>query len=326
MSRFQLLDKIPIVYCKEYNVTFCGLQCLHPYDAERGQHILELLLTAEICDEKHIARPLEITDQQLLEIHTEDYLNSLKISDQVGKIAEIPLLHFVPNIFVQDAYLKPMRFQVGGSLLAAKLALRYGWAINLGGGFHHCSSDQSGSFSPFADISLVVQYLLDESKKVSSVLIVDLAARQGNGFERDLMDKKNVYIFDMFNSTIYPGDEFAKVAITRRVELPSRTSDEVYLRKLRINLAAVLKEFRPDAIVYNAGTDVLDGDSLGELSISPEGIIQRDEYVFSKAYAYKIPIVMLLGTGFTKNVSEIISTSILNLKEKGYLPSKLWSK
>ncbi|RWW04900.1 hypothetical protein GW17_00031850 [Ensete ventricosum] len=49
-------------------------------------------------------------------------------------------------------------FQVGGSILAAKLAKERGWAINIGGGFHHCSAEKGGGFCAYADISLCIQF------------------------------------------------------------------------------------------------------------------------------------------------------------------------
>jgi histone deacetylase 11 len=36
------------------------------------------------------------------------------------------------------------------------------------------------------------------------------------------------------------------------------------------NLEESLREFHPDILVYNAGTDVLDGDTLGLLAISAQ--------------------------------------------------------
>lgn len=48
--------------------------------------------------------------------------------------------------------------QVGGTILAAKLAKERGWAINVGGGFHHCCSGRGGGFCAYADISLCIHF------------------------------------------------------------------------------------------------------------------------------------------------------------------------
>ena len=54
------------------------------------------------------------------------------------------------------------------------------------------------------------------------------------------------------------------------MELDWGTQDAEYLRKVELHTEGVLNEMRPDIVVYNAGTDVLDGDPLGGLAISPQ--------------------------------------------------------
>lgn len=161
-----------------------------------------------------------------------------------------------------------MRFQTGGSLLASKLALQNGWGINLGGGFHHCSSANGGGFCAYADISLIIHKLVVEEHQLNKVMIVDLDAHQGNGHERDFLNNDHVFIFDMYNSFIYPRDHVAKNGINIAVELKPHTNDEAYLAKLRKFLDISLTKFHPDMIVYNAGTDILQGDPLGLLDIT----------------------------------------------------------
>lgn len=93
---------------------------------------------------------------------------------------------------------------------AAKLAIERGWAINLGGGFHHCSSSRGGGFCAYADISLGIKFLL-EMKLIERAMIVDLDAHQGNGHARDFINMRDqVYILDVYNRSIYPHDGYAK--------------------------------------------------------------------------------------------------------------------
>lgn len=54
------------------------------------------------------------------------------------------------------------------------------------------------------------------------------------------------------------------------MELEWGTEDSEYLQKLELHSEGTLNEVRPDILVYNAGTDILDGDPLGGLSISPQ--------------------------------------------------------
>lgn len=59
-------------------------------------------------------------------------------------------------------------------------------------------------------------------------------------------------------------------AIKRKVELEWGTEDTEYLQKVHTHVEGALNELKPDIIVYNAGTDILDGDPLGGLAISPQ--------------------------------------------------------
>lgn len=238
----------------------------------------------------------------------------------MATIAEVPVLIFVPNVGVQSGYLRPMRYQTAGSILAGKLALEYGWAINLGGGFHHCCSSKGGGFCPYADITLLLVRLFDlEPLRVRNAMIVDLDAHQGNGHERDFKDTETVYILDMYNAYIYPKDNEAKLSIRCAVELKHLTEDAHYLKQLNRCLMRALAEFKPDIVVYNAGTDILKGDPLGNLAITPDGVIERDRLVFSTFRALNIPIVMLLSGGYMKSSKNVIADSIVNLKRQGWL-------
>lgn len=264
--------------------------------------------------------PTEITKEQLLRVHTPKYLKSLKWSVNVACIAEIPLLIFMPNFTVQSGYLRPMRYQAAGSILAGKLALEYGWAINLGGGFHHCCSYKGGGFCPYADITLLLVRLFElEPSRVRRAMIVDLDAHQGNGHERDFKNVDSVYILDMYNALIYPRDQEAKLSIRCGVELRHMTEDRYYLRQLKRCLMLALAEFKPDVVIYNAGTDVLRGDPLGSLAVSEDGVIERDRLVFSTFRALNIPVVMLLSGGYMKSSKRVIADSIVNLRRQGWL-------
>ncbi|KAH8358437.1 hypothetical protein KR093_000262 [Drosophila rubida] len=316
----KLRDKLPIVYSTKYSVHFAGLERFHPFDAAKGKHVQQLLCAELTLNSGDFYSPKEITKDQLLRVHTPKYLKSLKWSANVACIAEVPALIFMPNFTVQSGYLRPMRYQAAGSILAGKLALEYGWAINLGGGFHHCCSYKGGGFCPYADITLLILRLFElESLRVKQVMIIDLDAHQGNGHERDFKNVDSVYILDMYNAYIYPRDHDAKLSIRCGVELHHLTEDAFYLRQLNRCLKQAVAEFKPDVVVYNAGTDVLKGDPLGNLSITADGVIERDRMVFSTFRALGVPVVMLLSGGYMKSSKRVIVDSIVNLRRQGWL-------
>ncbi|XP_025932325.1 histone deacetylase 11 isoform X4 [Apteryx mantelli] len=274
----------PIVYSPDYNITFMGLEKLHPFDAGKWGKVIDFLKEEKLVVDDLIVQAREATEDDLLVVHTRRYLNKLK---------------------------------------AGKLAVDRGWAINVGGGFHHCSSDKGGGFCAYADITLAIKFLFERVQGVSKATIIDLDAHQGNGHERDFMDDSRVYIMDAYNRYIYPGDGFAKRAIKRKVELEWGTEDTEYLQKVQTHVEGALNELKPDIIVYNAGTDILDGDPLGGLAISPQGIVKRDEVVFKAARSRRIPILMVTSGGYQKRTARIIADSILNLHNLGLIDKEL---
>ncbi|XP_026573679.1 histone deacetylase 11 [Pseudonaja textilis] len=313
----------PIVYSPDYNISFLGLEKLHPFDAGKWGKIIHFLKEAKLITDDLIVQAQEATEEDLLVVHTRHYLNRLKWSFVVATITEIPPVLFMPNFLVQRKVLRPLRTQTGGTIMAGKLAIERGWAINIGGGFHHCSSDRGGGFCAYADITLTIRFLFERVEGVSRATIIDLDAHQGNGHERDFLEDRRVYIMDVYNRYIYPGDGLAKRAIKRRVELDWGTEDTEYLQKVKTHVEGALNEMRPDIIIYNAGTDILDGDPLGGLAISPEGIIERDEIVFRAARKHRIPILMVTSGGYQKRTARIIADSLLNLHHLGLIDHEL---
>ncbi|EFJ04287.1 hypothetical protein SELMODRAFT_432551, partial [Selaginella moellendorffii] len=84
----------------------------------------------------------------------------------------------------------------------------------------------------------------------------------------------------------------------------------------RVEISEAFQAFAPDLLVYNAGTDILEGDPLGRLEVSPEGVKERDEIVFSFARQRNIPIVMLTSGGYMRSSAGVIAESISNLHSK----------
>ena len=306
----------PIVYTSKYNINAYGMQNLHPFDAGKWGRVFEMLKEAAMVTEETVVTPKEATEEDLLFVHTQKYLDDLRWSSVVARITEILPVALVPNFILQRILLRPLRLQTGGTILAAKLAFERGWAINIGGGFHHAHSESGGGFCVYADITLAIKFLMASNPSVKKVMIIDLDAHQGNGHGRDFLEDENVYILDIYNGAIYPKDFVAREGINKRANCLHHTEDSEYLEKVKRTIEEALKEFTPDIVVYNAGTDILLGDPLGNLDITDQGIIKRDEIVFTKVRAKGIPIVMVTSGGYTRETAKIIADSILNLKEK----------
>ncbi|KAK4599103.1 hypothetical protein RGQ29_009245 [Quercus rubra] len=204
------LSKVPVIYAASYDIAFLGIEKLHPFDSTKWGRICRFLVSDGALHRSCIVEPLEASKDDLL---------------------VVPPVALFPNCLVQQKVLHPFRNQVGGTILAAKLAKERGWAINVGGGFHHCCGEKGGGFCAYADISLCIHYAFVQLN-ISRVMIIDLDAHQGNGHELDFANDRRVYILDMYNPGIYPFDYEARRYIDQKVEVASGTTTNEYLKKL----------------------------------------------------------------------------------------------
>ena len=305
-------EKLPIIYSNHYDIGLLGIEKLHPFDTKKYGKIYRYLVNKLNIDKNRFYYiENEVSQEDLLIVHTKRYLNSLKNSFNVAMIAEVPILSFIPNFLLQKYLLKPIRFATQGTIIGTKLALKHRWAINLSGGYHHVKPDSGGGFCYYADVAIAILKLLKDKKL--KILIVDLDAHQGNGNEIIFKDNENVDIFDIYNFEIYPMDELAKRYIKYNFPVNSFTDDKEYLKILKTELPDAIQNSKPDLVIYIAGVDILDSDPLGWMSVSENGIVKRDEIVFKECLKENIPILMVLGGGYTKNSAYVISKSIENL-------------
>ncbi len=311
------LKKIPLIYSKNYNIKFLGIQKLHPFDTERPKKIHKYLTGKYGFTKEQFYKPELVTQEELLKVHTQKYLRSLNHSKVIAEIAEMPAIKYLPAFVLKNKLLKPMKYATGGTILGTDVAIEHGFAINLSGGYHHAKANSGEGFCFFADINIAVKKL-KEKHNIKSIMIIDLDAHQGNGHESIIKNDTTIHIFDVYNKDIYPDDEDVKQYIDYNFPISKNTKDADYLTIIKEELPKAIKESKPDFIIYNAGTDIFKGDLLGMLSVSEEGIISRDEIVFKNAIENKIPVLMLLSGGYSKKSADITAKSIENILIKHF--------
>ncbi|MBI9075797.1 MAG: histone deacetylase [Desulfatibacillum sp.] len=305
---------LPIVFSKHYDITLFGIQKLHPFDSEKYGRVFKYLKKEAGITKDRIFEPDMVSEKDLLRVHTQQYLASLKKPANVARIAELGALKMLPGKLLEHKVLKPMKYGTGGTILACQLALQYGWSINLSGGYHHAKADQGDGFCFFADIPIAAHVLWDKDPDMR-IMIVDLDAHQGNGHEAIFADDPRVFIYDMYNDNIYPGDTEAAEFIDFNLPIGSHVQDEAYLTLLKDTLEPAIIQCNPNIIIYNAGTDIFENDPLGNQEITDQGVIKRDSMVFETARKMNVPVAMVLSGGYTKESAEIIARSITNLLE-----------
>jgi histone deacetylase 11 len=304
--------KLPIVFSRFYDVALGGLEGAHPADARRYGKIFNYLNHELGINEDSVYCPYCVSDEELLAVHTKQYLDSLRFSETIARITEIKFVALIPNTILQERLLRSVRYAVGGTVRGSKLAFEHGWAMNLSGGYHHAKSNEGGGFCFFSDIAIAARKLFAEREK-ATVLVIDLDAHQGNGYASIFKNDERVAILDVYNEDIYPHDGEAKQYISFDYPVRSRIEDKTYLSIIGQAVPDAIEQVKADIIFYIAGADLFADDALGCMSISEAGIIRRDEIVFENSLKHGIPVLMVLGGGYTEGAATIMSRSIVNL-------------
>ena len=79
---------------------------------------------------------------------------------------------------------------------------------------------------------------------------------------------------------------------------------------LRDTLPALLREQRPDLVLYNAGADVSGDDSLGRMALTDEGIAARDRFVMACCAEAGAPVAAAIGGGYSEDHSRIVERHV----------------
>lgn len=186
---------------------------------------------------------------------------------------------------------------VGGTLEAARLAVRNGWGGNLAGGTHHAFRDEGAGFCVFNDLAIAILDLRAFAR-MSRAAVIDLDVHQGDGTALIFENDDEVLTFSMHGRNNFP---FRKQRSRIDIELEDKTGDDEYLSRLDDVLPRAF-DFRPDAVFYQSGVDALESDTLGKLALTHEGLRRRDRLVMESAKRYGAPFVITLGGGYSKPI------------------------
>ena len=198
----------------------------------------------------------------------------------------------------------------GGTLEAAVHAHSAGIAMNLAGGTHHAFATHGEGFCVLNDVAISVRALRARGM-LRRAAVVDLDVHQGNGTHSIFVDDADTFTFSMHGRRNYP---FRKVAGRMDVELEDGTEDSEYLEKLAAALPAVLAASRADMVFYLAGADPHEGDTLGRLKLSFDGLMRRDALVLEAARAVGVPVTIAIAGGYGANILDTVRVHVNTAK------------
>jgi acetoin utilization deacetylase AcuC-like enzyme len=208
-----------------------------------------------------------------------------------------------------EAMVERSRRSSGATIAACRSALQQGVAVNLAGGTHHAHADRGQGFCVFNDAAIAAR-LMQAERRVTRVAIVDLDVHQGDGTASILAHDESIFTLSLHAQNNYP---FAKACSDLDVALPDDTGDDAYLLQLQHALNTLFERFDPQLIIYLAGADPYQGDRLGRLSLSMDGLAQRDRLVLEVAKARRLPVAIAMAGGYGHSIDETVAIHLQTL-------------
>jgi acetoin utilization deacetylase AcuC-like enzyme len=104
------------------------------------------------------------------------------------------------------------------------------------------------------------------------------------------------------------------VAGSLDVELADGTGDDVYLSALADVLPRVLAAAAPDLVIYLAGADAHEGDRLGRLCLTFDGLARRDAMVLGACREVGIPVAITIAGGYGHNIEDSVAVHLSTVR------------
>lgn len=239
--------------------------------------------------------PVHAAQTALERAHSTDYVHGVLTSSLDAKAARRVGFEMTPAIAART------RASVGGTELAARRALETGAAVNLAGGSHHADYEGGAGFCVFNDVAVAALGLLEEGR-VGKIAVIDLDVHHGDGTALIFADDPRV-----FTASLHCEDNWPRTKPPSDIDvgLARDTGDAAYLTATDELVARTLSAAQPDLIFYNAGVDPHAEDRLGLLALSDDGLLARDRLVAQTCARRNIPIVGVLGGGYSRDASAV---------------------
>ncbi len=270
----------------------------HRFPMTKYTLLRERVSKATWADDCQLIVPDAATNQQLCLVHTQQYVESVVAGTLTEREVRRIGFPWSPELVERS------RRSTGATIAAAVSALdSESIGINLAGGTHHAFSDRGEGYCVFNDVAVAAR-VLQQIASDFRVLVIDCDVHQGNGTAQIFANDESVTTFSMHSQKNYP---LKKTISDLDVPLVNGTSDDVYLERLQDALAQLLNPILPhDFVFYVAGADPYEGDALGRLGMTKEGLRQRDELVFSSCRSLGIPMAVAMAGGYAPDVADIV--------------------
>jgi len=297
-----------LVYCENYDLHLGD----HVFPSSKYRLIHQKLLAEGFADREDFLAPEPARDEDVLLVHGPEWVRKLRCG----------LLSYTDILRLEIPYSREMVDAVwlsaGGSILAARRALRDGGAINVGGGFHHAFPDHGEGFCAIHDVAVAIRRLQADGA-IRRALVVDCDVHHGNGTAHIFGGDDSVFTVSLHQSNNYPS---SKPPSDLDVDLNDGVGDNEYLNYLGNALDVAFQAANGgspsgescgskfDLLCYVGGADPYSQDQLGGLALTMDGLKRRDRMVFDAARRRGVPVMVTLAGGYAHDVSDTVQIHV----------------
>lgn len=272
----------------------------HRFPMRVYSRVRQCILEEGIIPPENMLVPDAATDEQILRAHDADYLERVQSGTLTEK--EIRRIGFPWS----PQMVERSRRSSGGTMGTCRAALQEGIAVNLAGGTHHACRDHGEGFCVFNDSAIAARAMQAE-RLARRVVIIDCDVHQGNGTAQILAGDSTVFTFSIHGEKNFP---FRKFPSDLDIGLEDGAGDAVYLDMLEVGVERALALSHADLAIYLAGADPYEGDRLGRLSLTMDGLAARDRLVLDLCQRAGVPVAVTMAGGYAPNVEDIVAIHV----------------
>lgn len=300
-----LNTRLPLVYHPNYSFSF---DPKHRFVMSKFANLFNEVKSMGLIGE-NLVQPELGSPSPLELVHCEDYIWDLwrnQLDDKAMRRIGLPW----SEQLMARTFTAPL-----GTLKTAELALQHGVACHLAGGTHHAHYDFGSGYCMVNDLAFTSTALIQQGK-VNNVLIFDLDVHQGDGTAAMLKHNPYVFTCSIHCEKNFP---FRKHDSDLDIGLENHLEDAAYLHIVQETLTGLIEDLNPDLVLYDAGVDVWEQDTLGKLNISWQGLEKRDALVLKTCQNKGVPVATVIGGGYDKDHLRLAKRHAIVVKQAALL-------
>jgi len=282
-----------LVYSPQYDLNLGT----HVFPSKKYKWLHDRLLWTRFATDDDFVAPEPATDDDIQLVHDPEWV--AKLRNGTLTYHEILRLEIPYSRQMVDAFW----LAAGGSILAARQALAGRIGYNVGGGFHHAFPGHGEGFCAVNDIAVAIRRLQRDGV-IQRAMVVDCDVHHGNGTAAIFANDLSVFTLSIHQLNNYPTE---KPLSKMDIHLADGVGDAEYLNRLGNGYRAALAMFQPQLVMYVAGADPFFEDQLGGLSLTFDGLMERDRLVIRTALERGVPVAIVLAGGYSQNVEDTIT-------------------